>query len=139
MSYFLVATGKVPPIDDLLQLRFVPAVEAQAYVSDIVSEVVEACDQTLTYLLDDGTMTSDSVIEEASDQVADGNAFETTRLGQVVLRLLEAGCTIRVWWPSQAGGLPSLDAADNPARFLALVTQRLRSGADLNCMYEPRS
>ncbi len=140
MSYFLVATGTVPPIDDIPQLRFVPAQQAQTYVSDILSAAVESRDQEVSYLLDDGTATSDTVITEASDQVAAmGAAFEATRLGQVVVRLLEAGCTVRVWWTPQTGGLPTLDVFDNPAEFLNQLTERLRSGVDLNCMYEARS
>ena len=96
MSYFLVATGTVPSIDDIPALRFVPAAQAQAYVADIVSDTIESPDRAVTYLLDDGTQTSDTVIGEASDQMAGGTAFEITRVGQVVLRLLEAGCTLRV-------------------------------------------
>ena len=138
MSYFLVATGTVPSIDDVPALRFVPAAQAQAYVADIVSDTVESPDRAVTYLLDDGTQTSDTVIGEASDQMAGGTAFEITRVGQVVLRLLEAGCTLRVWWPSQAGGLPTLDAFTDPDQFLAVFTTRLSAGSDLNCMYEKR-
>ncbi len=140
MSYFLLATGAVPSIDDIPQLRFVPATEAQTYVSDIVAHAVEIRDQGVSYLLDDGTMTSDTVIAEASDQIgAEDAAFEATRLGQVVIRLFEAGCTVRVWWPPQTGGLPTLDVFDNPAEFLTRLTERLQSGVDLNCMYEARS
>ena len=140
MSYFLVATGAVPSIDDIPQLRFVPATEAQTYLSDMVADAVETRDQGVSYLLDDGTMTSDTVIAEASDQIGgEDAAFEATRLGQVVVRLLEGGCTVRVWWPPQTGGLPTLDVFDNPAQFVTRLTERLRSGVDLNCMYEPRS
>ena len=138
MSYFLIATGSVPLVEDIPGLRLVPAKQAQAYVSDIVTDTVESGDQPLTYLLDDGTQTSDAVVAEASDQTVEGEAFEKTRLGQVVLRLLDAGCAIRVWWPSQAGGLPPLDLFDDRDRFLTRLTDRLCSGADLNCGYEPR-
>ena len=138
MSYFLVATGAVPLIDDIPALSFVPSAQAQAYVADIVSETVESCDRAVTYLLDDGTQTSDEVIAESSEQIVGGAAFETTRLGQVVLRLLEAGCTIRVWWPSATGDLPRLDVCDNRDQFLVRLIDRLGSGADLNCSYETR-
>ena len=139
MSYFLVATGRVPPIDDIPDLHFLLAQKAQTYVSAIVSDAVDARDHAATYLLDDGTMTTDTVIAEASDQIAEGTAFETTRLGKVVLRLLDASCAVRVWWPSQAGGLPDLDAFDHPVRFVEQLTERLRTGADLNSVYEPRA
>ena len=69
MSYFLVATGAVPLIDDIPALSFVPTAQAQAYVADIVSETVESCDRAVTYLLDDGTQTSDEVIAESSEQI----------------------------------------------------------------------
>ncbi len=107
-----------------------------ADVSDIVSSTFETRDQTVTYLLDDGTQTSDAVIAEASDQIVGGAPFESTRLGQVVLRLLDVGCSIRVWWPSQAGCLPKLDVFHDPDQFLTRLTDRLSSGTDLNCMYE---
>lgn len=139
MSYFLIATGSVPLIDDVPGLRFVPVKEAQTYVADIVSDAVNARDHDVTYLLDDGTMTTDTVITEASDQMAEGLTFEATRLGQVLLRLLDAGCTVRVWWPSQAGGLPDLDGFDHPVRFIEQLTERLRSGVDLNSAYEPKA
>ena len=113
MSYFLITTGVVPSIDDIPALRLVAASRAQGYVSDIVADTLESADQAVTYLLDVGTQTSDTVVAEASDQIVGGVAFETTRLGQVVLRLFDAGCAIRVWWPSQAGGLPRLDVFDD--------------------------
>ena len=138
MSYFLSTTGPVPSIDDIPVLRLVPAGQAQTYVLDIVADTVESADQAVTYLLDDGTQTGDTVVAEASDQIADGAAFETTRLGQVVLRFLDADCTIRVWWPSQDGGLPRLDVLAHRDEFLGRLTGRLRSGADLNCACEPR-
>jgi len=138
MSYFLVATGDVPAIDDIPGLRFVSAAAAQTYVSDIVSDIIEPDDQAVTYLLEDGTLTSDTVIAEASEQLADAIAFEVTRLGQVVTRLLERRCTVRIWWPSQTGGLPRLDVRPEPGAFLALLLDRLSTGADLNCMYDPR-
>ena len=138
MSYFLVATGEVPPIDDIPDLRFVSAADAQTYVSDIVSSVVEPADQAVTYLLEDGTLTSDTVVAEACEQLADAMAFEVTRLGQVVSRLLERRCTVRIWWPPQTGGLPRLDVRPEPDAFLALLVDRLSTGADLNCMYDPR-
>ena len=139
MSYFLLATGPVPSIDDLPDLRWVPAGQAQPYVSDVVAHFVASADYAVTYLLDDGTLTSDTVIAEASDQIADGAALTTTRFGQVVFRLLDADCTIRVWWPSQAGGVPRLDVCDDRDQFLARLTDRLSSGADLNCAYEAQS
>ena len=139
MSYFLIATGRIPSIDDIPQLRFVPTEQTQTYVSAIVSDTVDTRDHRVTYLLDDGTMTSDTVITEASDQMAEGVTFGTTRLGKVVLRLLDAGCTVRVWWPSQVSGLPDLDAFDHPVRFVERLTERLRSGVDLNSVYEPRA
>ena len=138
MSYFLITIGVVPSIDDIPVLRLVAASQAQGYVSDIVADTLESADQAVTYLLDDGTQTSDTVVAEASDQIAGGVAFETTRLGHVVLRLLDAGCAIRVWWPSQAGGLPRLDVFDDRDQFVARLTDRLRSGADLNCSYLKR-
>ena len=139
MSYFLLATGRVPHIDDIPNLQFVPAKKTQRYVADIVAAAVDARDHDETYLLDDGTMTTDAVVAEASDQMAEGTAFEATRLGQVILRLLDVGCTVRVWWPSPAGGLPVLDTLDHPVRFVEQLTERMRSGADLNSAYEPRS
>ena len=139
MSYFLVTTGTVPPIADIPDLHFVAAQKAQTYVSAIVADAVDARDHGVTYVLDDGTMTTDTAIADASDQMAEGVAFETTPLGTVVLRLLDASCTIRVWWASQAGGLPDLDAFDHPVRFVEQLTERLRTGADLNSVYEPRA
>ena len=130
MSCFLITTGVVPSIDDIPALRLVAASRAQGYVSDIVADTLESADQAVTYLLDDGTQTS--------DQIVGGVAFETTRLGQVVLRLLDAGCAIRVWWPSQAGGLPRLDVFDDRDQFVARLTDRPSSGADLNCAYQER-
>ena len=138
MSCFLITTGVVPSIDDIPALRLVAASRAQGYVSDIVADTLESADQAVTYLLDDGTQTSDTVVAEASDQIVGGVAFETTRLGQVVLRLLDAGCAIRVWWPSQAGGLPRLDVFDDRDQFVARLTDRPSSGADLNCAYQER-
>ena len=138
MSCFLITTGVVPSIDDIPALRLVAASRAQGYVSDIVADTLESADQAVTYLLDYGTQTSDTVVAEASDQIVGGVAFETTRLGQVVLRLLDAGCAIRVWWPSQAGGLPRLDVFDDRDQFVARLTDRLSSGADLNCAYQER-
>ena len=138
MSYFLIATGSVPSIDDIPGLRLVPGRQAQSYVSDIVADTLESADQAVTYLLDDGTQTSAAVVAEASDKTVEGEALEKTRLGQVVLRQLDAGCAIRVWWPSQAGGLPPLDLFNDRDRFLTRLTDRLCSGADLNCGYEPR-
>lgn len=138
MSYFLIATGTVPSVDDIPVLRLVPVAQAQSYVSDIVADTINPTDQAVTYLLDDGTQTSDTVITEARDEVQGGEAFEATRLGQVVLRLLDAGCAIRVWWPSETGGLPSLDLCDDRERFLTRLTDRLTSGTDLNCAYDAR-
>lgn len=138
MSYFLISTGVVPSIDDIPALRLVAASQAKGYVSDIVADTLESADHAVTYLLDDGTHTSDAVVAEASDQIASGVAFETTRLGQVVRRLLDADCAIRAWWPSQAGGLPRLDVFDDQDQFLARLTERLTSGADLNCAYRSR-
>lgn len=139
MSYFLITTGAVPSVDDIRDVRLVPAKLAQAYVVDIVCDIVGSADQAATYLLDDGTQTSDTVVAEASDHIQGGAAFESTRLGQVILRLLDAGCSIRVWWPSPAGGLPPLDVYEDRDLFLARLTDRLDSGADLNCAYEIRS
>jgi len=138
VSYFLVATGDVPPIDDIPDVRFVSAAAAQTYVSNIVSEIIELDGQAVTYLLEDGTLTSDAVVAEASDQLADAMAFDVTRLGKVVSRLLERRCTVRIWWPSQTGDLPRFDVRSEPDRFLALLVERLSTGADLNCMYDPR-
>ena len=139
MSYFLIVTGTVPSVDDIPVLRLVPVRQAQSYVSDIVANTLNPTDQAVTYLLDDGTQTSDTVVTEASDEVQGGAVtFETTRLGQVVLRLLDAGCAIRVWWPSQTGGLPRLDLFDDRDRFLTRLTDRLTSGTDLNCAYTAR-
>ena len=138
MSCFLITTGVVPSIDDIPALRLVAASRAQGYVSDIVADTLESADQAVTYMFDDGTQTSDTVVAEASDQIVGGVAFETTRLGQVVLRLLDAGCAIRVWWPSQAGGLPRLDVFDDRDQFVARLTDRPSSGADLNCAYQER-
>lgn len=72
MSYFLITTGVVPSIDDIPVLRLVAASQAQGYVSDIVADTLESADQAVTYLLDDGTQTSDTVVAEASDQIAGG-------------------------------------------------------------------
>ena len=52
-------------------------------------------------------------------------------------RLIEAGCVIRIWWPHEAGGLPGLDEFDDPQSFVGLLVKRLRSGGDLNCLYQP--
>jgi hypothetical protein len=116
----------------------VSAAAAQTYVSNIVSDTIEPDDQAVTYLLEDGTLTSDAVVAEASDQLADAMAFEVTRLGKVVSRLLEKRCTVRIWWPAQTGDLPRFDVRSEPDRFLALLIDRLSTGADLNCMYDPR-
>ena len=138
MSYFLIATGAVPSIDDIPALRLVPARQTQDYVSNIVAGTLETADHAVTYLLDDGTLTSDTVVAEASDEIVAGVAFESTHLGQVVLRLLDAGCAVRVWWPSQTGGLPKLDCFADRDQFLVGLTERLSSGADLNCAYDTR-
>ena len=99
MSYFLVATGAVPLIDDIPALSFVPTAQAQAYVADIVSETVESCDRAVTYLLDDGTQTSDEVITESSEQIV--GALRSRR------RVWDRSCfdSSRLAAPSASGGL----------------------------------
>ena len=72
MSYFLIVTGTVPSVDDIPVLRLVPVRQAQSYVSDIVANTLNPTDQAVTYLLDDGTQTSDTVVTEASDEVQGG-------------------------------------------------------------------
>ena len=72
MSYFVVATGAVPPIDDVAGLRWVPAADTQDYVARIVSRTVPEHRRAVTFLLDDGTLTSDSVVGEAGDAVFAG-------------------------------------------------------------------
>ena len=81
MSYFLITTGAVPSVDDIRDVRLVPAKLAQAYVVDIVCDIVGSADQAATYLLDDGTQTSDTVVAEASDHIQGGRGIREHTVG----------------------------------------------------------
>ncbi len=137
MSHFLIATGPVPSLNDTAGLSFVPADQAQPYVSDIVASIFSGPERDHTYLLDDGTQTSDEVISEAGEAIFRGSSFPDTRLGAVIERLTAARCIVRIWWASEPGAHDRVEVFRDGDQYIRELTARLQRGNDLNLLYEP--
>ncbi|MCH8041534.1 MAG: hypothetical protein V3T23_08720 [Nitrososphaerales archaeon] len=140
MSQFLIVTGQPPSIDDITGLKLVPANQAQEYIAGVVQELFVAPDRDRTFLLDDGTLTSDEVVLEASDAIFENSRLEETRLGKALLRLLDADCVIRTWLASGNNSHQDLDVFRDRADFWDELASRLKRGnCGINMLYEPLS
>jgi hypothetical protein len=137
VSYFVIATGRTVPVDDVAGVILVPADRAQAYVSDVAASVFREPERSRTFLIDDGTQTTDDLVSEAGDALFGGAELSATRLGQVLQRLLDAGCTVRIWWASGPGAHERIDVFREREAFVRELVERLSCGRDVNLLYQP--
>lgn len=126
MSYFMTVSGAIPNSEVVAGLELVPAALAQSYIALLESELAEEDGAPLFLVHDGATGTSDLLISDLQEAIADGRSPTALPAYQMIQLCFSKAVPFRVWL--------ARDSADDHKRHpvdvnnIGEVCQALNSG-----------
>lgn len=101
MSYFMVINGSKPDLNDITTIRVRPLQEDQKYVIETIHRIFPDFEARNTFSISDYTGTMD-LLPYMHEQVCLGKSFRSALFGKFIIRCMNTGCKIFVWWADTA-------------------------------------
>ncbi len=139
MSYFMVVNGNKPELNDIATIKILPLQEDQKYVVEVIHRNFPEFDDENTYSVSDESGTMD-LIPDMQEQVNLGNNFQSTSFGQIIIRCMNVGCKIFLWWSDtvDSGNINKyLEKTSRQEDMIECILRQQNKDGNVCALYEP--
>ncbi len=140
MSYFMVINGNKPNLNDIAAIKVFPLHEDQEYIVETIHRNFPEFDDKNTYSISDQSDTMD-LIPDMQEQVNLGENFNSTLFGQIIIRCMNVGCKIFVWWSDTVdyGNINKyLERTSKQEDMIKCILRQQNKDGNVCALYEPQ-